>query len=198
MTEEKTLIEEPVPQEEANPTCEPLDPAASLQAQLEEFKDKYFRALAEGENTRKRLAKEKQEMLRFGIDNAISEFLPVIDNFEMALCHADAASPEIKNWAMGFQMIMTQFKEVLHNQGIVAFHSEGNQFDPSFHDAVEIAETTEEPEGTILQEFTKGYKSATRTLRPARVKVARAPSKTEQSSEEETVQVENETIGEKS
>ncbi len=200
MTEEISKpIEEPVVKEEAHPKQEPLDPVASLQAQLDEFKDKYFRALAEGENSRKRLAKEKQEMLRFGIDNAISEFLPVIDNFEMALGHADAASGEVKNWAMGFQMILTQFKEVLHNHGIVAFHSEGNQFDPSYHDAVEIDETTEEPEGTILQEFTKGYKSATRTIRPARVKVARAPRKTEQPSiEEEAVQVENETIGEKS
>ncbi len=156
----------------------------SLQAQLDEFKDKYLRALADGENARKRLAKEKQEMLRFGIDNAIGEFLPVIDNFETALRHADSASSEIKNWAFGFQMILAQFKEVLHNHGIVAFHSEGCQFDPSYHDAVEIAETGDVPEGTILQEFTKGYKSATRTIRPARVKVARAPRKTDLPEEE--------------
>ena len=192
MTDEKTTIEQP----EADSKCEALDPVALLQTQLEEFKDKYFRALADGENSRKRLAKEKQEMLRFGIDNAISEFLPVIDNFEMALRHADAASSEVKNWAMGFQMIMTQFKEVLHNHGIVAFHSEGNLFDPAYHDAVEIAESADEPEGTILKEFTKGYKSATRTLRPARVKVARAPRKTEESFDA-TAQVENEIIGEK-
>lgn len=174
----------------------PAPEAPSLQTQLDEFKDKYLRALADGENARKRLAKEKQDMLRFGIDNAIGEFLPVIDNFETALRHADAASTEIKNWAFGFQMILAQFKEVLHNHGIVAFHSEGCQFDPSYHDAVEITETDEVPEGTILQEFTKGYKSALRTLRPARVKVARAPRKTDLP-EAEAIQNEQEQIGEK-
>lgn len=167
----------------------------TLQMQLDEFKDKYLRALADGENTRKRLAKEKQEMLRFGIENAIGEFLPVIDNFETALRHADAASSEIKNWAFGFQMILSQFKEVLHNHGILAFHSEGCQFDPSFHDAVEIAETDDIPEGTILQEFTKGYKSALRTIRPARVKVARATRKTDLP-EEGAIQNAQEQIGE--
>ncbi len=163
-------------------------PEISVQAQLDEFKDKYYRALADGENARKRLAKEKQEMLRYGVENAIGEFLPVIDNFETALRHADAASPDIKNWAFGFQMILAQFKEVLHNHGIVAFHSEGCQFDPSFHDAVEIAETDTVPEGTILQEFTKGYKSASRTIRPARVKVAKALRKTDLPEEELAVQ----------
>lgn len=158
-------------------------PAPDLEQQLSEMKDKYLRTLADGENARKRLAKEKQEMLRFGIENAIGDFLPMIDNFEMALRHADAATGEIKNWAIGFQMILSQFKEVLHNHGITAFHSEGNLFDPNCHDAVEIVETTDAPEGVILQEFTKGYKSALRTIRPARVKVAKAP-KPEQLQEE--------------
>lgn len=174
MTEEEKTTSEEAVEAAAQPKEEP-----TLQMQLDEFRDKYFRALAEGENARKRLAKEKQEMLRFGIENAIGEFLPVIDNYETALQHADAATGEIKNWAMGFKMILAQFKEVLHNHGIVAFHSEGNQFDPAYHDAVEIAEMEEVPEGTILQEFTKGYKSQTRTIRPARVKVARAPRKTD-------------------
>ena len=150
-------------------------PEPTLQQQLDDFKDKYFRALADGENARKRLAKEKQDMLRFGIDNAIGEFLPALDNFENALRFADNASGEVKNWAMGFQMILAQFKEVLHNHGIVSFHSEGNKFDPLTHEAVEITETTDHPDGIILHEFTKGYKSASRTIRPARVKVAKHP-----------------------
>ncbi len=63
-------------------------------------------------------------------------------------------------------MILSQFKEVLHNHGIVSFHSEGNTFDPELHEAVEIVETTDYPDGTILHEFTKGYKSASRTDAP--------------------------------
>jgi molecular chaperone GrpE len=141
----------------------------------EDWKDKYLRSLAEMENMRKRMQKERQEIARFGIENAIGAFLPAIDNFENALRFAESAGPEVKNWAIGFEMILSEFKEVLHNHGIVSFHSEGNTFDAGLHEAVEIVETSEVPDGTILHEFTKGYKSAHRTVRPARVKVAKRP-----------------------
>ncbi len=142
---------------------------------VEDWKDKYLRALAEQENMRKRIQKEKQEMSRFGIENAIGEFLPAIDNFENALRFAESASGEVKNWAMGFEMILSQFKEVLYNHGIVSFHSEGNLFDPECHEAVEIVETMEHPDNVVMHEFTKGYKSTHRVIRPARVKVAKHP-----------------------
>lgn len=145
----------------------------------EDFKDKYFRTLAEMENMRKRMQKEKQEISRFAIENAINDFLPALDNLENALQFADQASGEVKSWAMGFQMILSQFKEVLHNNGISSFRSEGSRFDPLFHEAVEVLETDEHPEGTILKEFSKGYKSAGRVIRPARVKVAKCSVKTE-------------------
>lgn len=140
-----------------------------------DWKDKYLRTLAEMENMRKRMQKERHEMARFGIENAIGEFLPAIDNLENALRFTESASGEVKNWAIGFEMILSQFKEVLHNHGIVSFHSEGNTFDAQLHEAVEIVETQDYPDGTILHEFTKGYKSASRTVRPARVKVAKSP-----------------------
>ena len=155
-------------------TDENITPETAQPAE-ENWKDKYFRALAEQENMRKRIQKEKQEMARFGIENAIVEFIPAIDNFENALRFASNATGEIKNWAMGFDMIISQFKEVLYNHGIVSFHSEGNTFDPLYHEAVEIVETTEFPDGAIMHEFTKGYKSESRTIRPARVKVAKHP-----------------------
>jgi molecular chaperone GrpE len=143
-----------------------------------DWKDKYLRTLAEMENMRKRMQKERQETARFGIENVIGEFLPAIDNFENALRFSEAAGGEVKSWAIGFEMILSQFKEVLHNHGIVAFHSEGNKFDAQLHEAVEIIETQDFPDGTILHEFTKGYKSASRTVRPARVKVAKRSEKT--------------------
>jgi molecular chaperone GrpE len=142
-----------------------------------DWKDKYFRALAEMENMRKRMQKERQEMARFSIENAIGEFLPAIDNLENALRFVETAGGEVKNWAIGFEMILSQFKEVLHNHGIVSYHSEGNMFSAELHEAVEIVETEDFPDGTILHEFTKGYKSASRTVRPARVKVAKPTQK---------------------
>lgn len=153
------------------------EPIGTQQEELMDWKDKYLRTLAEMENMRKRMQKERQEVTRFGIENAIGEFLPAIDNLENALRFADNASPDVKAWALGFEMILSQLKEVLHNHGIVAFHSEGNHFDPLFHEAVETIETEEYPDGMILHEFSKGYKSSLRTVRPARVKVAKQPKK---------------------
>jgi len=158
-----------------------MDKQIEAAAKEIDYKDKYLRTLAELENTRKRMQKEKQESIKFAIENAIGEFLPSLDNFEKALQFADKASDEVKNWASGFQMILSSLKEVLYNHGIVAFHSVGNRFDPHYHEAVEILETDEAEDSIILEEFAKGYKSATRTIRPAQVKVAKnIPVKSEE------------------
>ncbi len=142
----------------------------------EDYKEKYLRLLAEIDNTRKRMQKEKQEMTRFAIENVISELLVPIDNLENALQFADKMSEDVRNWAQGFHMILNQFKDVLENNGVAAFESEGTAFNPDLHEAIESEETAEKPEGTILKEYIKGYRSGDRTVRPARVKVAAAPA----------------------
>ncbi|MBN2479942.1 MAG: nucleotide exchange factor GrpE [Parachlamydiales bacterium] len=143
-------------------------------AKFFELENKYLRLLAEMENSRKRMQKEKSEALVFAMENVIVEFLPIIDNFENALAFADKTEGEVKNWAIGFQMILSQLKDVLHNHNIVAFHSVGNMFDPHCHEAMEIVETNDYPDGSIIEELAKGYKSSNRTIRPARVKVAKS------------------------
>lgn len=155
----------------------------TLEEELKEYKDKYLRLLAEMENTRKRMQKEKQETSRFSVENVISEFLSPLDNFENALGFAENMSGEVRNWALGFNMILNQFKEVLNSHGVSAFKSEGTPFDPHKHEAVETEETDKAPEGTVLQEFVRGYKSGDRTIRPARVKVAKAPIQKNQENE---------------
>lgn len=149
----------------------------SIEEEMKEYKDKYLRLLAEIDNTRKRMQKERQEMTRFAVENVLGELLAPIDNMENALKFTDNMSDEVRNWAQGFRMILDQFKEALNNHGVTAFHSEGNVFDPNWHHAIETEETTSVPEGTIIQEFVKGYKSGDRTLRAARVKVAVVPGK---------------------
>jgi molecular chaperone GrpE len=150
--------------------------ANPLEEELKELKDKYLRLLAETENARKRMQKEKQEMIRFGIENVIAEILMPIDNLENALKSTETLSPELKQWAMGFQMILSQFKDALKENGATSFHSVGEAFDPHKHEAVEMVETDEHPEGTVLQEFVKGYQCGDRIIRPARVKVAKKPN----------------------
>lgn len=144
----------------------------SVEEELKEYKEKYLRLLADVDNARKRMQKEKQEMTRFAVDNVIGEILGPIDNLENALQFTQHMSDEVRNWAQGFVMILGQFKDVLANHGVTAFHSEGARFDPQIHYAIETEETAEAPEGTVLKEYVKGYRSGERTIRPARVKVA--------------------------
>jgi molecular chaperone GrpE len=153
----------------------------TMENELKECKDKYLRLLAETENARKRLQKEKQESVRYAIDNILSEILDPVDNMENALKSTQNMSDEVKNWARGFQMILSQFKDVLAQNGVTEFHSKGETFDPHLHEAVETETTEEHPEGTILHEFVRGYKSGDRVLRPSRVKVAMPPSQNQSS-----------------
>lgn len=159
-------------------TIEPI-PQSPPAEEVIDYKDKYLRLLAEMENTRKRMQKEKLETMRFAIDNALAEIIVPMDSLENALKAAAQMTGEVKNWAMGFEMILSQFKDVLHQNGITAFVSEGQLFDPHLHEAVETEESDEASEGTILKEFVKGYRCGDRVIRPARVKVAKAKIKGE-------------------
>ena len=163
--------------EEEMVTASELQMEQLVRAQKEaaEFKEKYFLSLAELENTRKRLQKEKQEMTKFAAESILLEFLNPIDNLENALSFTDQMSPETRNWALGFNMLLSQFKDVLVSHGVSAFHTKGTQFDATMHEAVEAEETDKAPDGTIIQEFLCGYKRADRVIRPARVKVAKKP-----------------------
>ena len=142
-----------------------------------DYKDKYLRLLADVENTRRRMQKEKQDMMRYAIDTVILDILTPIDQLESALKFAEQMPGEVKNWAMGFQMILNQFKEVLSSNGITSFVSEGEHFDPAKHEAVEMEETDAFPDGTVIKEFIKGYRSGDRIIRAARVKVTKKITK---------------------
>lgn len=157
----------------------------NLKKEVNEYKDKYLRLLADIENMRKRMQKERQEMTQYAIENVISEFLAPLDNLENALKFAQQMSDEVKNWASGFQMILSQFKDVLTNQGVTPVATEGKTFDPHAHEAVEIVETADKPPGTIIEEYVRGYKMGDRTIRPARVKVAKALGDKQKSDQQE-------------
>lgn len=167
MTPEDTLI--PPEQEEAP------DELQLAKAELAEFKDKYYRALAETENTRKRLQKEKVESQSFAIQDVVLDFLQPLDHMEQALNASTNASDEVKHWAIGFKMILQQLKQVIQDNGITTYESVGEAFDPHLHEAIEMEENAAFAEGTVIHEFTRGYKMGSRIIRPAKVKVATAP-----------------------
>ena len=162
---------------------------SDLQDKFSDLQNKYLRLLAETENTRNRMQKEKQESLTFAIENTITEFLPLIDNFENALNFASNSSEEVKNWAIGFDMILSQIKDILNDHDIVSYNSLGNKFDPHLHEVVEIIESDEHEPGSVIEEFAKGYKSSNRTIRPARVKVTKQTQEKNETKDEKPVPV---------
>lgn len=175
--------------EEALSEEEPLlSEEERLSQEVNDYKDKYTRLLAESENQRKRLQKERIEATRYAVSNLACEFLHPLDHLENALRHAQESSSEVQQWAFGFKMILEQFQEVLHRNGIYAFESVGKPFDHDCHEAIDLIETSDVEPGTVVMEYLKGYRIDGRVIRPARVKVAKAPKEdleTNTESEEE-------------
>lgn len=137
-------------------------------------RDKMLRAMAELDNVRKRLEKEKTDSLVFSNQELIRELLPVMDNFQRAL----ESSPEGGEdpYRAGVEMILKQLKETLARHGLEEIEAMGKSFDPFLHEAVACVESAECPEGTVAEEILRGYLFKGRLLRPTAVRVFRAPS----------------------
>lgn len=150
----------------------PEEEFQKLKEEANEYKNKYLQLLADADNARKRLQKEKHEIIQYAIKNILLDFLHPIDHMENALKFTEQASTEVKHWALGFQMILNQLKDVLANNGVVPIESKGKEFDPHLHEAVEMV-TSDEPSGVVIEESTRGYMIGDKPLRPARVKVSK-------------------------
>ena len=189
-TQETESAEKAEETEKVEPVREPKEVTIldteleKLQEEAAENQRKYLHLLAESENARKRMQKERGELTQYAIEQVLSEFLRPLDQMEGALGYAEKMSDEVKNWAIGFQMILTDFKNVFVDHGVVAFESKGKTFDPHWHEAVEMIETEEHPADTIVEELVKGYKKGERVIRPARVRVAKAPSVDDEAQQE--------------
>lgn len=163
-----------------------------LRKQVAELQDKYMRTMAESENRQKRLVREQSDVIRHAVADVVLQFLGPLDQMENALQFVGDGSEELQNWARGFEMILSHFKEALAENGIIAFDSHGEPFDPHKHEAVEMVETEEHPEGMVVEELHRGYEMEGRVLRPARVKVTKLPAPEEKESiEQKTEEEEN-------
>ncbi|MFZ4099324.1 MAG: nucleotide exchange factor GrpE [Chlamydiia bacterium] len=170
----------PFPEEEESVQQSELLTAGELSAlhakaaEAEEYREKYLRGLAEMENAKKRLSREKAEIVKYSNESLISDLLAPLDNLENALQYAEQGSAEVQHWALGFRMIVQQFTDALARAGAAPYSSLGQPFDPNLHDAVEVVEVSEDkPEGHVVKEFVKGYRVADRVIRPARVQVSK-------------------------
>jgi len=156
------------PDAEASPLLEIAAQRDRLLAENAELNDRLLRRAAEFDNYRKRVEKERQELIDYAANDAVKSLLPVLDNFERALA-ADGAS---KEYVRGMELIYNQLFDTLRKLGLEPIDSVGKPFDPYIHHAVEMVESAEADDQTVLADLQKGYHFKGRLLRPSLVKVA--------------------------
>lgn len=147
--------------------------AGKLAAELEELRQTLLRRQADFDNYRKRIERERADDSKRTTARLIEALLPVLDNFEQAL--AAHREPEYASYQKGFELIYKQLVDNVTRLGAERIDPLGKPFDPHVHQAMDRTESSEYPDGTILQVFQPGYAFHGRVLRPAMVRVAVHP-----------------------
>ena len=164
MAEAKNNNEKRIVEEEAAV----MEEIGRLEAELRSFKDKYLRLLADFDNYRKRTAAELEAARREGRLEVLRAVLPVLDDLERALAHAEAEPGAILE---GVKKIKDAFLRVLSGLGVEEVPGEGAEFSPEHHEAIGVVEGEEE--GKVAEVYQKGYKVGDYLIRPARVAVTK-------------------------
>jgi molecular chaperone GrpE len=144
----------------------PAAPAAA--PAVDEFRDRYLRTLADFENFRKRSEREKNDFQRYALAGMVRDLLPVLDNFDRGLDHAE----EGDEFHKGMALIYKQLFDVLQRHGLKPITESGVRFDPNIHEGVVRVEDASVPSHTVVEVMQKGYFLHDRLIRPAMVKVA--------------------------
>jgi len=142
----------------------------------QEYYERLLRVTADFENFRKRVQRDKEDYFKFASEDLLTQLLPVLDNLERAIAHAEETK-ESTNLVEGVRMILRQLQDVLKKNGVRSFESLGKPFDPSKHQAMQILDTTAAEPNTVIQVFQRGYFLHDRLIRPAMVVVSRRPAK---------------------
>jgi molecular chaperone GrpE len=148
-----------------------------MQGEQEHLRERYLRKLAEFDNFRKRTEKERQERERVAGEGIVRELVPVLDNFDRALQHANGSDPGA--FRQGVEMIARQLWDTLQRQGLAEMNPLHQPFEPEFHEAVQRVEESDQEPGTVVSVMAKGYLFGGRLIRPAMVGVAVAPAPAE-------------------
>lgn len=139
-----------------------------LRGERDQLLDRLARLQAEFENTRRREAKERQDVRDYAVQSAVEPFLGVMDNFQLAL----KAEGSVEQLRTGVELILKQMEEALRGLNVQAIETVGAQFDPRVHEALGSIETAEVPDHQVMEEIRRGYKLRDKLLRPAFVRIA--------------------------
>lgn len=156
---------------EISPEAAALAEQEQLKMERDQLLDRLARTQAEFENARKRQERERQEYREYAAGSVVEQFLPVLDNFALAL-KADGSAEQLRS---GVSLIVKQMEDVLRQLQVTAVPAVGEVFDPRVHEALGTVEREDIPDQHVAEEIRRGYKMRDRLLRPALVRVASNP-----------------------
>jgi molecular chaperone GrpE len=146
-----------------------------IKSERDQLVDRLARLQAEFENARKREARERADFRDFAVSGAVEQFLPVLDNFQLALGSAGS----LEQLRAGIELIVKQMEDVLRALNVQPVESVGTRFDPRVHEALESVDRNDLPDHQVLEEVRRGYRIRDRLLRPALVRIVNNPQQKE-------------------
>ncbi|PYL99159.1 MAG: nucleotide exchange factor GrpE [Verrucomicrobia bacterium] len=172
---EEDKIPPPVPAEpgdsSAGAEATEEDLVASLQSDLDRFRDLALRTQADFENYKKRAARERDEGIKYANRTLLERLVPIVDNFELGLSAAREESKHSPIYS-GMKMVLKQLTDFLTENGLEPIDAVGKQFDPNLQEAIGHEPNDEVPEGRVIRQTRRGYRLKDRLLRPAAVVVS--------------------------
>jgi len=176
-TAEEEFAAETMEQAQGEGAAEPAQTELEqMKAERDRLLDRLARLQAEFENARKRAERERAEFREFATGSVAEQFLPVLDNLELAL----KSTGSVAQLRSGVSLIVKQMEEVLEKMQVKAVPTMGEAFDPRFHEALGTVERDDLPDQHVAEEIRRGYKIRERLLRPALVRVAHNPKQVEE------------------
>lgn len=178
--EEGELRNEPIEPDPLDDLSDPDNPDANadtdltevLTQELNELKEQLLRTMADFQNFRKRAQQDKLFTQKMATEDLIRDLIPVLDNFDRTVMAAEQGAT-VESLTEGVRMVHRQMLNVLLQRNLERIKTVGEPFDPEFHEAIATEPSSDVEEGTILFELEPGYRMGDRTIRPARVRVAR-------------------------
>jgi molecular chaperone GrpE len=147
------------------------DPVASMQADLDRFRDLAMRTQADFENYKKRCAREKDDAIKYANTSVLERLVPIVDNFELGLAAARSEGEQSPVYS-GMNLVLKQLNDFLIDNGVQPIEAVGQKFDPNLHDAIAHESSADAPENTVIRQTRRGFKFRDRLLRPAAVVVS--------------------------
>ena len=162
--------------ENGNDGAADQDPTATMQADLDRFRDLALRSQADFDNYKKRAQREKEEAIKFANSSLLERLIAIVDNFELGLTAARAEGEKSPIYS-GMSMVLKQLTDFLADNGLQPIDAEGQKFDPNLHEAIAHEPSADVAEGVVIRQTRRGYRLKDRLLRPSSVVVSSGPAK---------------------